>query len=88
MGFGPRGRGCLVQASMQRKHRWCSKPLSKVLKQQMLKWGPAMNWQLIQGCTLPTHLMTPEGVIYSPHSFCDVKILNLKCVPPVLGSKG
>lgn len=69
-GFGLRGRGFLVQASMQRKHRWCSKPLSKVLKQQMLKWGPAMIWQLIQGRALPLPICVPnswpqKGVIYS-----------------------
>lgn len=59
MGFGLRGRGILVQGC-----------LSKVLKQQMLKWGPAMNWQLIQGCTLPLPIRVStsrpqKGVIYS-----------------------
>lgn len=34
-------------------------PLSNVPNPQMLKWGPAMNWRLLQGCSLPSPICAP-----------------------------
>lgn len=44
-------------------HLWSTAkvPMSKILNPQMVILGPVMNWQLIEGWTLPSPIVNPPG---------------------------
>lgn len=56
-------------------------PLSNVLNPQMLKWGHAMNWRLMQECSLPSPIRAPSPSGFNSTLYvepCNVKRDRLK----------
>lgn len=57
----------LAAVGMKKEEMKKEMPLGKVMNPQMLILGPAINWQLLRGWTLPSPLVQP------PPPPCDPK---------------